>query len=144
MLVVAPNIRIPLEEFQFTFVRSAGPGGQNVNKLNTKAVLRWPVAASPHLPDAVRSRFTAKYGKRLTGGGELVLTSQRFRDQSRNRADCLEKLHDMLLSVATAPIKRKRTRPTLASRERRLGDKRRRSQHKQLRRHRPHDSSAAD
>jgi ribosome-associated protein len=144
MLVVAPHIRIPLEEFEFTFVRSAGPGGQNVNKLNTKAVLRWPVAASPHLPDAVRSRFTAKYRNRMTGGGELVLTSQRFRDQSRNRADCLEKLHHMLLSVTTAPVKRKRTRPTLASRERRLGEKRRRSQHKQLRRQRPHDSSATD
>src|SRR6266566_211967 len=114
MLDVAPNIRIPLDAFQFTFVRSAGPGGQNVNKLNTKAVLRWPVATSPHLPEAVRARFAAKYANRLTGGGELVLTSQRFRDQSRNRADCLEKLHDMLLSVATAPVKRKRTRPTLA------------------------------
>ncbi|HEV3418048.1 MAG TPA: alternative ribosome rescue aminoacyl-tRNA hydrolase ArfB [Pirellulales bacterium] len=139
MLVIEPNIRIPLDEFVFTFVRSAGPGGQNVNKVNTKAVLRWAIAASPSLTEAVRSRFTAKYGKRLTGAGELVLTSQRFRDQSRNRADCLEKLGQMLASVATAPKKRKRTRPTLASRERRLVAKRHRSEHKQLRRERPDD-----
>ncbi|HEV2970423.1 MAG TPA: alternative ribosome rescue aminoacyl-tRNA hydrolase ArfB [Pirellulales bacterium] len=139
MLVIEPNIRVPLAEFEFTFVRSAGPGGQNVNKVNTKAVLRWPVAASPSLPDAVRSRFTTKYGNRLTGAGELVLSSQRFRDQSRNRADCLEKVEQMLASVATAPKKRKRTRPTLASRERRLVEKRHRSEHKQLRRNRPDD-----
>jgi ribosome-associated protein len=144
MLVITPNIHIPLDEIEFTFVRSAGPGGQNVNKLNTKAVLRWPIVASPSLPDAVRSRFVAKYANRLTNEGELVLTSQRFRDQSRNRADCLDKLREMLLSVAKPPIKRKRTKPTLASRERRLTEKRRRSQHKQLRRHRPHNSDAGE
>ena len=83
MLVITPTIRIPLDEIAFTFVHSAGPGGQNVNKLNTKAVLRWPIAATPSLPDAVRSRFVAKYPNRLTSEGELVLTSQRFRDQSR-------------------------------------------------------------
>ena len=137
MLIVSSNVRIPLEEFTFTFVRSSGPGGQNVNKLNTKATLRWPVTASPSLPDDVRRRFAAKYRNRLTGEGEFVLTSQRFRDQPRNRADCLEKLREMLTSVATAPKKRKRTRPTLASKERRLGEKRRRSGHKQLRRDRP-------
>jgi ribosome-associated protein len=142
MLVVTPTIRIPLDEIAFTFVRSAGPGGQNVNKLNTKAVLRWPIAASPSLPDAVRSRFVVKYANRLTNDGELVLTSQRFRDQSRNRADCLDKLREMLLSVAKPPVKRKRTKPTLASRERRLTEKRRRSQHKQLRRHRSNNSDA--
>ncbi len=144
MLVVTPNIRIPLDEIEFTFVRSAGPGGQNVNKLNTKAVLRWPIAASPSVPDAVRARFVAKYANRLTGEGELVLTSQRFRDQSRNRADCLEKLREMLLSIAKPPIKRRRTKPTLASRERRLTEKRHHSQHKQLRRHRPHNSESSD
>jgi ribosome-associated protein len=144
MLVVTPNIRIPLDEIEFTFVRSAGPGGQNVNKLNTKAVLRWPIAASPSVPDAVRARFVAKYANRLTSEGELVLTSQRFRDQSRNRADCLEKLREMLLSIAKPPLKRRRTKPTLASRERRLTEKRHRSQHKQLRRHRPHNFESAD
>jgi ribosome-associated protein len=137
VLVVEPGIRIPLEEFTFTFVRSAGPGGQNVNKVNSKATLRWPIAGSSSLPEDVRRRFIAKYGNRLTGDGEILLTSQRFRDQPRNRADCLEKLREMVAAVAVAPKKRKRTRPTLASKERRLGENRRRSGHKQLRREQP-------
>lgn len=132
-LIVTTGIRIPLEEFSFTFVRSAGPGGQNVNKLNTKAVLRWPVRASPSLPEGVRERFKAKFGNRLTTEGELVLTSQRFRDQNRNKADCVEKVRQMLESVAKAPVKRRRTRPTKASQERRLVAKKRRSEHKQRR-----------
>jgi ribosome-associated protein len=137
VLAVEPGIRVPMEEFSFSFARSAGPGGQNVNKVNTKATLRWLVAASPSLPDDVRRRFLTKFASRLTNEGELILTSQRFRDQSRNRADCLEKLREMLASVARAPKKRKRTRPTRASKERRLGEKRRRSANKQLRRERP-------
>jgi ribosome-associated protein len=137
VLHIAPDIRIPLAEFQFSFVRSAGPGGQNVNKLNTKAVLRWPIAASPNLPAGVRERFRAKYGNRLTSEGELVLTSQRFRDQSRNKADCLEKLRSMLASVARPPVKRRRTKPSKASKARRLDEKRRRSEHKESRSFRP-------
>ncbi|HKD35955.1 MAG TPA: alternative ribosome rescue aminoacyl-tRNA hydrolase ArfB [Pirellulales bacterium] len=137
VLAVEPGIRIPLDEFSFSFARSAGPGGQNVNKLNTKATLRWQVVASPSLPDDVRRRFLAKFNNRLASDGELILTSQRFRDQSRNRADCLEKLREMVASVAVAPKKRRRTRPTLASKERRLVEKRRRSAHKQLRREPP-------
>jgi ribosome-associated protein len=133
VLTIAPDIRIPLAEFQFSFVRSAGPGGQNVNKLNTKAVLRWAIAGSPSLPAGVRERFRAKYGNRLTVEGELVLTSQRFRDQARNKADCLEKLQSMLASVARPPVKRRRTKPSKASKARRLQQKRRRSEHKQSR-----------
>ena len=112
LLVVEPGLRIPLDEFEFSFVRSAGPGGQNVNKVNTKAVLRWPVAASPSLPPAVRGRFLARFGNRLTTAGELIVVSQRYRDQSRNRADCLEKLREMLAAVATPPRRRKKTKPT--------------------------------
>ncbi len=137
MLTVEPDIRIPLAEFEFSFVRSAGPGGQNVNKVNTKAVLRWPLSASPSLPAGVRERFRAKFGNRLTTEGELVLSSQRFRDQWRNKADCLEKLQAMLSSVARPPVKRRRTRPTKASKTRRLEQKRRRSEHKDARRVRP-------
>src|ERR1700731_2779414 len=115
MLTVEPDIRVPLAEFQFSFVRSAGPGGQNVNKVNTKAVLRWPLAVSPSVTDGLRRRFRAKYGNRLTTEGELVLSSQPFGDQSRKKADCLEKLQGMLASVARPPVKRRRTRPTKAS-----------------------------
>lgn len=134
MLVVAPHIQIPPAEFEFTYARSSGPGGQNVNKVNSKAVLRWQATKSPSLPEAVRSRFLAKYGSRLTGDGELLITSERYRDQPRNIDDCLEKLREMLLSVAVAPKKRKKTKPSRASKERRLDSKKRDSSKKQSRR----------
>ena len=134
MLVVTPRLKIPLSEFEFTFARSSGPGGQNVNKVNTKATLRWPITRSPSLPETVRQRFLAKYGNRVTGDGDLVLQSQRFRDAGRNVADCLEKLRAMLAEVAVAPKKRKPTKPTRASVRRRLEDKRKRSEKKQSRR----------
>ena len=134
MLVVTPRLKIPLSEFEFTFARSSGPGGQNVNKVNTKATLRWPITRSPSLPETVRQRFLTKYGNRVTGDGDLVLQSQRFRDAGRNVADCLEKLRAMLAEVAVAPKKRKPTKPTRASVRRRLDDKRKRSEKKQSRR----------
>lgn len=134
MLVVAPHIQIPPSEFEFTYARSSGPGGQNVNKVNSKAVLRWQVTKSPSLPEAVRARFLAKYGSRLTGDGDLLITSERYRDQPRNIDDCLEKLREMLLSVAVAPKKRKKTKPSRASKERRLDSKKRDSTKKRNRR----------
>src|ERR1700680_1144228 len=91
MLEVNPHIRIPDGEFQWTFVRSGGPGGQNVNKVASRAVLRWNVAASLSLPDEVKARLRAQQRRRMTAGGELILSSQRFRDQGRNIQDCLEK-----------------------------------------------------
>ncbi len=134
MLTVTPDIRVPLREFHFTFSRSSGPGGQNVNKVNTKATLRWSVAATKSLPEGMRERFTAKYRRRITSEGDLLVISQRFRDQGRNVADCLEKLREMLLSVSVAPKPRKRTKPSRGSVKRRLEGKRRRAKTKQLRR----------
>jgi len=130
MLCVEPGIRIPLGEFRFTYVRSAGPGGQNVNKVNSKAVLRWPVSTSPSLPDPVRARFLARYANRITTDGDLVLSSQRYRDQPQNRDDCLEKLQAMLTAIARPPVKRRKTRPSRGSIERRLTEKRQKSRHK--------------
>ncbi|HEX3998438.1 MAG TPA: alternative ribosome rescue aminoacyl-tRNA hydrolase ArfB [Pirellulales bacterium] len=138
---VPPGISVPDSEFQFTFVRSSGPGGQNVNKVNTKAVLRWPVTASPSLMGPVRSRFLSRFASRLTTEGELVLSSQRFRDQAKNRDDCLEKVRAMLEAVAVAPIRRRKTRPSRASVERRLTQKRQLSGRKQQRRQRPRGDS---
>jgi ribosome-associated protein len=134
MLIVSSNVRIPLEEFAFTFVRSSGPGGQNVNKVNTKAVLRWAINTSPSLPEPVRQRFLAQFGTRVTNDGELVLSSQRFRDQSQNQRDCLDKLREMLAAVAVPPKRRRKTKPTHGSVVRRRNEKRANSQKKQNRR----------
>lgn len=140
MLNVNEQIAIPLTELNFSFARSGGPGGQNVNKVNTKATLRWGVADSPSLPEGVRQRFLEKYKRRITTEGELVLSSQRFRDQGRNVADCLDKLRELLLEVATPPKRRKKTKPSRAARERRLQQKSRQSEKKQRRRTRFDDS----
>ncbi len=133
MLVVNDQLKIPLREFRFTFSRSSGPGGQNVNKLNTKALLRWAVMKSPSLPEPVRKRLLSKHRRRVTSEGDLLISSQRFRDAGRNVADCLEKLRAMLAEAALAPRRRKPTKPTRASVRRRLDQKRRQSQKKQQR-----------
>jgi ribosome-associated protein len=134
MLHVTNEIRIPLREFQFTFTRSSGPGGQNVNKVSSKALLRWSVVGSPSLPEAVRRRLLVQQRPRLTTEGELLISSQRFRDSGRNVADCLEKLRGMLLSAANPPKPRKPSKPTRGSVRRRLEQKQLRAQKKQHRR----------
>ena len=134
MLSVNARIQIPESEFQFTFVRSSGPGGQNVNKVSSKAVLRWNVLESPSLPGDVRERFLAKHRKRLTTEGDLIISSQRYRDQGRNTADALEKLRVMLAEAATRPKTRRPTKPTRSSVTRRIESKQARSRTKQKRR----------
>ena len=134
MLVVNARLEIPLREFRFSFARSSGPGGQNVNKLNTKALLRWAVMKSPSLPEAVRQRLVSKHRRRVTLEGDLLVSSQRFRDAGRNVADCLEKLRAMLAEAAVAPKPRRPTRPSRASVRRRLDQKRIQSKKKRQRR----------
>ncbi len=134
MFEVGRNIQIPDGEFAWSFVRSGGPGGQNVNKVASKAVLRWDVRRSPSLPPEVKARIEAQQPGRVTTEGELVLTSQRYRDQDRNRQDCLEKLRAIVLQAAAVPKVRKKKKPTRASKERRLSEKRHRSAAKGLRR----------
>jgi len=133
MLRVTPRIQIPDEELEFTFVRSSGPGGQNVNKVSSKAVLRWDARASEALPADVRERFEAKFGSRLTNEGHLIVGSQRYRDQARNAEDCREKLRAMLAAVAQPPKRRRPTKPSRAAVARRLKTKQERSQRKQSR-----------
>jgi len=134
ILFVNDRIQVPLAEFEFTFARSGGPGGQNVNKVNSKAVLRWQVTQTQSLPYDVRARFLNKYASRLTIEGELILMSQKYRDQPSNIEDCLQKLREMLEAVATAPTPRRATRPTLASKTRRIESKSQNSVKKQQRR----------
>ncbi len=127
MLEINSHLRIPDEEFSWTFVRSGGPGGQNVNKVASKAVLRWNVVASPSLPDDIKARLQQQQHRRITGDGDLLLTSQRYRDQEGNRLDCLEKLREMLRAAAVTPKARRKTKPSRGSHERRLAAKKRRS-----------------
>ena len=134
MLDVNDRISIPLRELEFEFSRSGGPGGQNVNKTNTRASLRWNVTATHSLPQSLKERFRKKYNRRISQRGDFVLHSQRFRDQGKNVADCLSRLREMILAVAVSPKKRVPTRPTRASKERRLGTKRRQAIQKELRR----------
>jgi ribosome-associated protein len=117
-------LRPPLSELRFEFARSSGPGGQNVNKVESKAVLRWDLSASRAIPAAVLARFRARFARRINAEGVLLLASQRHRARERNVADCLAKLEAMLAEVATPPKKRKPTRPGRAARERRLAGKR--------------------
>jgi ribosome-associated protein len=133
MFEVSRNVQIPEGEFAWSFVRSGGPGGQNVNKVASKAVLRWDVRRSPSLPPEVKARLEAQQPGRVTTEGELVLTSQRYRDQDRNRQDCLAKLRAIVLQATAVPKVRKKRKPTRASKERRLAEKRRRSAAKGLR-----------
>jgi len=134
MLEINDQVRIPSEEFQFTYARSAGPGGQNVNKVNSKAILHWPVAQSTQLPQEVKMRFLSRYRHKITTLGEVVISGQRFRDQPKNAEDCLERLKEMILAVWEAPVKRKRTKPSRGGKERRLQAKREQSERKAGRR----------
>jgi ribosome-associated protein len=132
-LRVNSRIVIPQSELRFSFVRSSGPGGQNVNKVNSKAQLRWSVVGSKSLPEDVRTRVLARYGSRITDRGEIVLTSQRYRDQARNVGDCLTKLREMLAAVAVPPRRRKKTKPPRGANESRLRDKRAKADKKRSR-----------
>jgi ribosome-associated protein len=134
MLEINDQLRIPETELEWSFVRSGGPGGQNVNKVASKAVLRWHLAASPSVPEAVKARLRAHHRRRVTAEGDLVLTSQRYRDQERNRQDCLDKLRELVLQAATPPRPRRPTKPSRGSREARLRAKRRRAATKAERR----------
>ena len=127
------SISISPREFQFDFVRSPGAGGQNVNKVNSKAVLRWNVVNSPSISEALRQRFLARWSRRINQEGELVVASSRYRDQIKNKQDALEKLAEMIEAVKTPPKPRKKTKPTKAAKERRLREKKQRSETKSRR-----------
>ena len=134
MLEVNDNIRIPAAELNFSFARSGGPGGQNVNKVNSKAVMHWDATTSTALPPAVQQRFLDRYRNRMTKDGVLVMQSQRYRDQARNIEDCMNRLRQMVLDVLVAPVKRRPTRPSKGAKQRRLQSKKETAQKKQMRR----------
>jgi len=139
MIRVTGTITIDEEEIHQQFIRASGPGGQNVNKVATAVQLRFDVAHSASLPEDVRERLTRFAGKRLTKEGYLVIDARRFRTQEQNRKDAVARLVSLIRQAAQRPKIRKKTAPTLASKERRLESKHRRSKIKHLRRAEPED-----
>ena len=137
MIRVTGNISIDADEVEERFIRASGPGGQNVNKLASAVQLRFDVRHSRSLPDDVRVRLERLSGKRLSKDGVLVTTAQRHRTQERNRRDALDRLISLIERAAVPPVARRRTKPTAASRERRLESKKRRGSLKGLRQTRP-------
>jgi ribosome-associated protein len=134
MIEVTPQILIPEDEITEKFIRAAGPGGQNVNKVSTAVELRFDVRRSPSLPNDVALRLMKLAGRRLTQDGVLVLSVMTHRSQERNRAEAVQRLVDLIRKAAEPPPPpRKRTRPTLASKVRRVEGKVRRGGVKSLR-----------
>jgi ribosome-associated protein len=137
MIRITDQISIDESELHESFVRSSGPGGQNVNKLSTAVQLRFDVRHSPSLPSDVAVRLMRLAGRRMTKDGVLVIIAQNHRTQERNRAEAQERLIDLIREAAVRPIPRRATKPTRASKQRRIEGKKRRSVIKRQRQSRP-------
>jgi ribosome-associated protein len=133
MIEITGKISIVESELQFDFIRASGPGGQNVNKVSSAVQLRFDVARSPSLPEEVRQRLSQIAANRINKDGVLILEASRFRSQEQNRQEAIDRLVELIRRAAHKPRPRKKTRPSAASIERRLQEKRRRSQTKRLR-----------
>jgi ribosome-associated protein len=136
-LPITPTIALDPSEIAIQFIRSSGPGGQNVNKVSTAAQLHFDLSGSPSLPAGLKARAARLAGSRLTNEGVIVISADRFRTQALNRDDAVARLLELLREAAIPPKPRRATRPTLASKQRRLEHKSQRSGVKRLRRTRP-------
>jgi ribosome-associated protein len=132
-LFINSRLTIPANELEFLHARSSGPGGQNVNKVNTKVTLRWSPSKCDRFPDAWRDRFVTRYGNRINRDGQIVLHSEKYRDRPRNIEGARLKLAEMLRETQSAPKKRRPTKPTRGSQRRRMDNKTKQSQKKQNR-----------
>lgn len=137
MLTISRTLSLPESELVERFLRADGPGGQHVNRTESAVELRFDVANSPSLPEEIRARLLARRDRRLTAEGTLVIQGRRFRDQGRNRDDVRERLAELIRGVLVPPKKRLATKPTRASKERRLAGKQQRARVKQNRSRKP-------
>ena len=137
MIQVTPNIALDESELVESFVRSSGPGGQNVNKVSSAVQLRFDARRSPSLPNDVAIRLMKIAGKRLTKDGVIVIAAQQHRQQERNRADARERLFEMIREAAIPPVPRRATRVPKSEKKKRLAGKKRRSEIKSLRQRQP-------
>ncbi len=128
------KIKIPYSEFNFTFSRSSGPGGQNINKVNSKVTLNWNIKESESCPEEVKSRFKQSYPHLLTKNEEIIISSQKYRSQQANIDDCIQKIHSLINSVAVPPKPRKATKPKRSAILKRLASKKKEGEKKKLRR----------
>jgi ribosome-associated protein len=133
MIQITPTISIDEREIQEHFIRASGPGGQNVNKVATAVQLRFNVAGSLSLPHDVRERLVRLAGRRITEGGILIIEARRFRTQEQNRQDAVDRLIRLIRKATERPKTRRKTRPSMASKKRRLDTKHRRSETKRMR-----------
>ena len=133
-LSITATLRLDPGELTLSFIRASGPGGQNVNKVSSAAQLRFDLMASPSLPAPLKARAARLAGSRLTADGVIVLTADRFRTQAANRNDAIVRLVELLRQAAIPPKPRRKTRPTLASKQKRLEGKVKRGGVKRLRR----------
>lgn len=134
MIRITPRIAIDEDEVKFDFIRSGGPGGQNVNRVATAAQLRFDIANSPNLPGEVKERLTRMAGRKVTGEGVLIIEARRFRTQEKNKNDALNRLIELIRRASERPKTRRKSVPTLESQKKRVLTKRKRGRLKEMRR----------